>query len=345
MNLHQCKGLEAPFVFLVDPAGEADRDVDVHVDRSGESARGYVPIFGQKRGDKFHFRVPLLAQPPGWEALAQTEQEFRDAEEARMRYVAATRAGVQLVISQREGKSNNKNPWQPFEPFLAGAPALADPGPMESPARRSPAFDSAAWQCSMQNIEARWKRVGRLSYDVQAIKAATLPGGLKPHSKEEHGAEWGNAIHTLLEAAIIRPEADLRPLAISVLEAEELPLKELDEVLATIAGVLASALWKRVLQGSQRLTEVPISYLAPGNGATGIPTILRGVIDLAFREPAGWIIVDYKSERVPASELPALVAYYRPQLEAYAAAWEAIVREPVAEKGLYFTNVGKYVVV
>jgi ATP-dependent helicase/nuclease subunit A len=345
MNLHQCKGLEAPFVFLVDPAGEADRDVDVHVDRSDKTPRGYLPIYGQKRGDKFHYRVPLLAQPPGWEALAQAEQQFRDAEEARMRYVAATRAGVQLVISQRAGKSNNKNPWQPYEPFLAGAPALADPGPIESPARRTPAFDSAAWQSSMQALDARWKRVGRLSYDVQAIKAAALPGGLKPHSKEEHGAEWGNAIHTLLEAAIIRPEADLRPLAISVLEAEELPLKELDEVLATIASVMASPLWKRARQASQRLTEVPLSYLAPGNGATGIPTILRGVIDLAFREPAGWIIVDYKSERVPASELPALVAYYRPQLEAYAAAWEAIVREPVAEKGLYFTNVGKYVVV
>ena len=29
MNLHQCKGLEAPFVFLVDPSGEVDHDVEV----------------------------------------------------------------------------------------------------------------------------------------------------------------------------------------------------------------------------------------------------------------------------------------------------------------------------
>ena len=36
MNLHKVKGLEAPVVFLVDPAGESDHDVDLHIDRSGE---------------------------------------------------------------------------------------------------------------------------------------------------------------------------------------------------------------------------------------------------------------------------------------------------------------------
>ena len=36
MNLHQCKGLEAPFVFLVDPSGESTHDVDVHIDRSAD---------------------------------------------------------------------------------------------------------------------------------------------------------------------------------------------------------------------------------------------------------------------------------------------------------------------
>ena len=49
MNLHQCKGLEAPFVFLVDPSGESDHDVDVHIDRSADHPRGYLPIYGPKR--------------------------------------------------------------------------------------------------------------------------------------------------------------------------------------------------------------------------------------------------------------------------------------------------------
>ncbi len=49
MNLHQCKGLEAPFVFLVDPSGDSSHDVDVHIDRSGDTARGYLPIYGRRR--------------------------------------------------------------------------------------------------------------------------------------------------------------------------------------------------------------------------------------------------------------------------------------------------------
>ena len=49
MNLHQCKGLEAPFVFLVDPSGESDHDVDVHIDRSTDQPRGYLSIYGPKR--------------------------------------------------------------------------------------------------------------------------------------------------------------------------------------------------------------------------------------------------------------------------------------------------------
>lgn len=49
----------------------------------------------------------------------------------------------------------------------------------------------------------------------------------------------------------------------------------------------------------------------------GSPTVLRGVIDLAFLESAVCVIADYKSELVEASGIPALVADYKPQFEAY----------------------------
>jgi ATP-dependent exoDNAse (exonuclease V) beta subunit len=71
--------------------------------------------------------------------------------------------------------------------------------------------------------------------------------------------------------------------------------------------------------------------------------VLRGVIDLAFRETAGWVIVDYKSERVDRSAIPALAKYYRPQLESYARVWRQIVKAPVVECGLFFTHTGEYV--
>ena len=71
--------------------------------------------------------------------------------------------------------------------------------------------------------------------------------------------------------------------------------------------------------------------------------ILRGVIDLVFREANGWVVVDYKTDARGDSELPQLVEHYRPQVEAYCHFWQSAVGEPVVERGLYFTHTGRYV--
>jgi ATP-dependent helicase/nuclease subunit A len=73
--------------------------------------------------------------------------------------------------------------------------------------------------------------------------------------------------------------------------------------------------------------------------------VFRGVIDLVFVEAGAWVIVDYKSERVEESELPALVAYYKPQIDAYAEAWTKVVGQRVGERGLFFTHTSRYVTV
>jgi len=72
MNLHKVKGLEAPAVFLVDPAGESDHDVDLHIDRSGDNVRGYLAIFGEAQGWQ---SPPLVAHPQGWDTLATEERD------------------------------------------------------------------------------------------------------------------------------------------------------------------------------------------------------------------------------------------------------------------------------
>ena len=89
MNLHKVKGLESPVVFLVDPSGESDHDVDLHIDRSANRVRGYLAVSGNKQGWQ---TPPLLAHPRHWQALAEDEQRFRNAEAQGLLYVAATRA-------------------------------------------------------------------------------------------------------------------------------------------------------------------------------------------------------------------------------------------------------------
>jgi ATP-dependent helicase/nuclease subunit A len=342
MNLHQCKGLEAPFVFLVDPSGESDHDVDVHIDRSTDQPRGYLPIYGPKRSQ--WGRPPVLAHPPGWRQLAAQEQRFLDAETNRLLYVAATRAGVKLVISQRDGKANEKNPWRLFDDYLQTAGQFADPGTVPAKPAATITIDPAEWQDEVAAIEQRWQAVVAPTYAVQAIKASAIKGGPKPHGAEKGGAEWGQVLHTLLEAAMKQPKADLHGLALSALENEELPVSLVDEVVKTVERVISSEVWQRARKADRCLPEVPLAMpVSATESSNGLPTVLRGVIDLAFLESAGWVIVDYKSERVEASDIPALVAYYKPQIEAYVKAWEKVVGQTVAESGLFFTHAGKYV--
>ncbi len=76
-----------------------------------------------------------------------------------------------------------------------------------------------------------------------------------------------------------------------------------------------------------------------------IPTVVRGAVDLAFREKDGWILVDYKTDVVPKSGPDALIRRYAPQLELYARAWSRCTGQPVVENGLFFTGINRYCII
>ena len=71
MNLHQCKGLESTFVFLAYPAGKKNHPVQIHIDRTQASPRGYLAINGWRRSK--YGPAPQLAQPACWSDLAAQE--------------------------------------------------------------------------------------------------------------------------------------------------------------------------------------------------------------------------------------------------------------------------------
>ncbi len=64
--------------------------------------------------------------------------------------------------------------------------------------------------------------------------------------------------------------------------------------------------------------------------------MLRGRIDVMFREPAGWSIIDYKTDRVTGSWLDQRIALYRGQVKDYQNAIGAITGEAVARVYLVF---------
>jgi ATP-dependent exoDNAse (exonuclease V) beta subunit len=250
-----------------------------------------------------------------------------------------------MTVSQREdAKADEKNPWRVLTASMDATGVFVDPGKAGSDSPIVLDFEAATWDAEVDAIGNRWQVVHRPTYAVQAIKEAAIQGRAKPHGAEKHGAEWGEVLHSLLEALMKQPEADLRGLALSALAIVELPISLVDDAIETVQRVVQSEIWGRARRSESRLTEVPVTApAAETQDADELPTVLRGVIDLVFREGSGWVIVDYKSERVDASELPALVDYYKPQIAKYAEIWAQTLGVSVAETGLLFTHSGQYV--
>ena len=348
MNLHKVKGLEAPIVFLADTNGESAHPPEFRIDRSGDTAVGYIAILSERK----QFQRETLAAPPDWDALSEQEGAFLAAEELRLRYVAATRAGSAMIVSQRS-KGNGSNPWQYFSPFLDEAAALPDPGPRTAPAGEASRIDPSAFARATERAHAGLRRIETPTFGARPAKEFALSQGNAGSGAEspelvmdalrggegEHGMEWGEVIHHLLELALLCPQADLVESARAELKERGLDDKLADRAADVTQAVMKSDIWRRAVAAPRRFTEAPFQILRQ---VDGIPTVLRGSIDLVFREEKGWTLIDYKTDRVKGDQLKAAADRYAAQVRLYAEAWEACSGEKVTEAGVLFLAPGLY---
>ncbi|MCC8109465.1 MAG: UvrD-helicase domain-containing protein [Planctomycetes bacterium] len=156
----------------------------------------------------------------------------------------------------------------------------------------------------------------------------------------EEALGFGDVLHRLLEAAGSGGDGDLQAMAAELLREHDLPEERLDEALVLVRSVVASDLWQRAAAADQVFREAPF---AVREDRDGVPTVLHGIIDLVFREEDGWVVVEYKSDRLRSVTPLAAARRHQAQLDAYAAAWERSRGEPVKEKGVFFAREGKYV--
>jgi ATP-dependent exoDNAse (exonuclease V) beta subunit len=169
-------------------------------------------------------------------------------------------------------------------------------------------------------------------------------------------------VHAALEAAGRGAAGKkLRDAARTILLDNELPTdakgepQDLDELVRLVEGVLSSEVWNRARRAEQLLVEVPFSVASAtraagvGPATAGKPThavgepgetapqepldVLEGIIDLAFKEPDGWVLADYKTDRVDdLALLERRLERYRDQVDLYAFCWQNLSDEPVKER-------------
>jgi len=331
-------------VFLVDPTGGVKERVDIRIVRDGLRAAGYFQLT-RPVGEYGH---TVLGEPTDWAAHETAEFEYVRAEEQRLLYVAATRAKDLLVVS-RWAKSGGRGirSWALLDKYLAGTPELTIPAVTMPAPSGLPDLSPAARTAAQTAREERQRGAATPSWQVESVTATARHAAPAGHPVQadrtrepDTGMAWGTLIHFLLENAMRGPKRDrthLERLA-NWFTVDKPELRAvIPEALDTVGGVFASDFWRSAQAAQERHVEVPFAVKV--HAADGPPKILHGVIDLAFSTPAGWDLVDYKTDQITPG-IPALVARYRSQVRTYGEHWSSLAAAP-ARTGLHFVRAGE----
>lgn len=178
---------------------------------------------------------------------------------------------------------------------------------------------------------------------VMPLRLSELPS--KPAFMEEKqltGADRGTLMHraiSLMELDILRKTDNLHQAVRDEIDRmTQLGCFTIEEAFTldvrAIAAFFMSKLGQRLLNSQNVRSEWSFNYRMDEQG-----TLLQGVIDCAFAEDGGWVLVDYKTDRIFDEE--AFVERYRLQLDWYARALESISGRKVKECWLYALRKGK----
>ncbi|MBP7571807.1 MAG: PD-(D/E)XK nuclease family protein, partial [Acidobacteria bacterium] len=356
MNLHKAKGLQAPVVILADAAHDHRFSVTLRVRRDDPCGRprGVLCISSKSN---YGYGDVLVGRPRDWAVHEAEEEKYLDAERLRLLYVAATRAEDLLIVCRSEKQKANKA-WKEFEAFLEGVPEIVMP-PDPAPARAAEGDVSPKARMAARRLreeehslarEASWA-VTRVTghHAVPSEAPGAEPTGDLGVPSEARSAEsrgeaggvlWGTLVHGLLEHAVRHAHAsrgDLERLA-RWLTVETPALRPLVGLAVDLVEQVRKApFWASVLEAPEAHVEVPFAIRVEAT-----PTVVRGVIDLAYRTGAGWRLLDYKTDRSPGDEA-AVRARHGAQVRQYAAAWKHASGEGVAASGIVLVRTGQVV--
>ncbi|MCD7034892.1 helicase-exonuclease AddAB subunit AddA [Metabacillus sp. GX 13764] len=199
-------------------------------------------------------------------------------------------------------------------------------------------------------------------YSDDALLKSKEPKGLfdRPKFMQKKGlsaAEKGTAMHAVMQHIPLDGPVTAEKAAetIAVMKERELLTEEqaASISLESLLGFFETAPGKRLLQAGNARREVPFSYgmkaeeiypdMADSKGET---VLLQGVADCLFEDEEGFVLLDYKTDRIIGkykdfeTAEPVLRKRYELQMKLYGEALEKIYRKPLSQKILYFFDGG-----
>jgi ATP-dependent helicase/nuclease subunit A len=392
MNLHKAKGLEAPVVWLANPVGVREFEPDRHIRRTGLTPLGHFRFsrpFGQaaRTVSQPAGWDESAAEEKLYVAAEEERLMYVAATRARDLLIISGYAGN---LGARSAWGALERGLAAVEE-LAERPGAGAGGPCGPPlGRKRSGVKPAEAAGGREELRRKMARASVASSLHETVTTLARRAGEPPDWAKGGLGFWGSEVHIMLKvlgeswppggAAATAAAADdgrLQRMARDVLVASGWDPGASPELAAHVGAIVRSPFWLRAMKAARRLYEVPFSVLVrPGEGeyedlvaligpvpaaggrpvvpAPGAPVVLSGAIDLLFEEEDGWVIADYKTDRLPSAlagaadedrerALAMLVEHYRPQVRLYTRFWSRIAGEKVKESGLYFTALGRWV--
>ncbi|MCG6919854.1 MAG: UvrD-helicase domain-containing protein [Acidobacteria bacterium] len=342
LSIHKAKGLEAPIVALYDTADKAWFSADT------------VPVWEEGR-IAIGFREGC--QPEGWPTLVQREKRKAWAETRRLLYVACTRARDLLVIPRPPVDAAVGDFWKEL---IQRLPAASDEDvrlvdaetiPIPEPAGRGAELWALAGAEGGDAVAARWERdrheqiaaaAQRPFVPVSATRLAAAsapPAAAAPGGRD--GRDFGSLVHRLLEWIPFDDAGKdlgerVRNMSSALAPAFGLDAEAARGAAEQVARALGLPVLERARSASRVWREMRL-WFPDGEH------LVEGKVDLVFEEDGQLVVVDYKSDAITDEQALAQAAHHAPQLQLYGRGLAQALGQPVRERLVLFTALGRTV--
>jgi ATP-dependent exoDNAse (exonuclease V) beta subunit len=353
ITLHKSKGLEFDVVVLADLGFKIPE----------AAGRGRRLVY-ERSGGRWAVRASFAGargESPGFRFVHHGDQSRQQAELKRLLYVAFTRAKETLVVSwfrtrrvKKDGEVSDdleksaltpvafaKDPPPELAPLVELVPASLAPFPaIASPSAATRdgdlSLEMEAAETRLAKARATASRLLRRSGEKERPSVPTASAAPSSHFPEdlpalerseeiqERAVRLGTAVHEAMEL-LLDPARTPPATAAELVESSATVLEPsaTAEAVALVSRLLSHPVVARARAARRRFVELPVLFR--DDALAGAP-LVEGKIDLLFEENDGWVVVDWKTDRIPTSAARAeREALYAPQLASYARALAAVL--------------------